>query len=205
MESSRDATLTSDAAFAQWIKEARSRAGLSQEELARRMRDRGHDFQQQTVYKLERGARRVSIGEAVALADALDLNLALFSEQDPASRAALRMRIEQQTKDLLAGLVSLEAQVRRSRDALAQLRSDIARFDEMSGDELDEWWGKRSTAQDAFDQLLYFDDLDGLQWGWEQWAYSPAGHRFLRRFGLIPASESPIPGYSDDDDFEEED
>ncbi|WP_307223360.1 helix-turn-helix transcriptional regulator [Microbacterium arborescens] len=193
-------SVTSDTAFADWIKDARTRAGVSQEELARRVRERGFDFQQQTIYKIEKGSRRVSIGEAVALADALDQNLALFAEKDPASRAALRLRIEQQAKEILTGMVEVESLVRRHRDAMMRLAADVEKFDELAGDELDDWWGKKSTAEAALLDLFSFDEADGMQWSWNQWAYSPGGHRLLKRFGLVPASELPIPGYDDEEE-----
>lgn len=51
----------------------RDRGGLSQEELAQRMSERGFGFSQATVWKIESGQRPVKISEAVALSDALEL------------------------------------------------------------------------------------------------------------------------------------
>ncbi|MFI6031614.1 helix-turn-helix domain-containing protein [Amycolatopsis magusensis] len=51
----------------------RERGGVSQEELAQRMSERGFGFSQATIWKIESGQRPVKISEAVALSDALDL------------------------------------------------------------------------------------------------------------------------------------
>lgn len=55
------------------LREFRERGGLSQEELAQRMSERGFGFSQATVWKIESGQRPVKISEAVALSDALEL------------------------------------------------------------------------------------------------------------------------------------
>jgi transcriptional regulator with XRE-family HTH domain len=49
----------------------REAAGLSQEELAQRMTDRGFGFSQATIWKIESGQRPVRASELAALADAL--------------------------------------------------------------------------------------------------------------------------------------
>jgi transcriptional regulator with XRE-family HTH domain len=46
---------------------------LSQDELAKRMAERGFGFSQATIWKIEQGRRPVKVSEAAALADALDL------------------------------------------------------------------------------------------------------------------------------------
>jgi transcriptional regulator with XRE-family HTH domain len=61
----------------------RDAAGLSQEELAQRMAERGFGFSQATVWKIESGNRPIKISEAVALADALDLRAWDSLTQDP--------------------------------------------------------------------------------------------------------------------------
>ena len=61
----------------------REAAGLSQEELAQRMVERGFGFSQATVWKIESGNRPVKVSEAVAFADALDLRGWQSLTQDP--------------------------------------------------------------------------------------------------------------------------
>jgi transcriptional regulator with XRE-family HTH domain len=55
------------------VRAFRERSGLSQEELAQRMSERGFGFSQSTIWKIESGQRPVKISEAVALSEALDL------------------------------------------------------------------------------------------------------------------------------------
>lgn len=59
--------------FAINVREYREQLGLSQEELAQRMVERGFGFTQATVWKIEQGKRAVRIAEAVALMAALGL------------------------------------------------------------------------------------------------------------------------------------
>lgn len=59
--------------FATNVREYREQLGLSQEDLAQRMVERGFGFTQATVWKIEQGKRAVRIAEAVALMDALGL------------------------------------------------------------------------------------------------------------------------------------
>jgi transcriptional regulator with XRE-family HTH domain len=60
-----------DERFATNIREERERQKLSQGELARRMAERGFPYYQQTIRRIEEGRRKVSVGEAKALAEIL--------------------------------------------------------------------------------------------------------------------------------------
>jgi transcriptional regulator with XRE-family HTH domain len=51
----------------------REAGGVSQEELAQRMTDRGLGFSQATIWKIESGQRPVKVNELVALADSLQI------------------------------------------------------------------------------------------------------------------------------------
>lgn len=57
-----------DERFADNIREERERRGKSQAEIARLMRERGWSYHPQTVQRIEAGHRKVSVGEAEALA-----------------------------------------------------------------------------------------------------------------------------------------
>jgi transcriptional regulator with XRE-family HTH domain len=67
------------------VREYRENRGLSQDELAQRMTDRGFGFSQATIWKIERGQRPVKASEAAALADALDILSLSFLLADPES------------------------------------------------------------------------------------------------------------------------
>lgn len=60
--------------FARNLKQLRELQDLSQDELASRMSAGGHQFHAATVYKIENGARRVQLTEAIELARILDTN-----------------------------------------------------------------------------------------------------------------------------------
>lgn len=60
-----------DERFAANIRETRERLKMSQGELARRMSSGGWPYYQQTVRRVEEGKRKVSVGEAKALAEIL--------------------------------------------------------------------------------------------------------------------------------------
>jgi transcriptional regulator with XRE-family HTH domain len=55
------------------LRHFREQAGLSQDELAQRMNERGFEFTQTTIGKIESGQRPVKISEIVALGDTLGL------------------------------------------------------------------------------------------------------------------------------------
>lgn len=59
---------TEDNLFAANIRETRTRLGMSQGELARRMSALGWPWYQQTVRRVEEGSRRAGVGEAKAIA-----------------------------------------------------------------------------------------------------------------------------------------
>ena len=66
-----------DQHFAQILKEARNGAGMSQGKLAKLMTGYGFPYYQQTVRRIEDAKRKVSVGEAAALAVILDLDVTL--------------------------------------------------------------------------------------------------------------------------------
>ena len=72
MSDSQDLTQI-DANFGSRLKSAREKREMSQVHLAESMRPYGFDFTQQTIYKIEAGHRKVTVGEATALAKALGL------------------------------------------------------------------------------------------------------------------------------------
>lgn len=76
-------TGTVDRNVATNLRTFRERAGVSQEELAQRMSERGFGFSQATVWKIESGQRPVRISEAVALSEALGLRRWIDLTADP--------------------------------------------------------------------------------------------------------------------------
>lgn len=64
------------------IQRYRTLLSISQAQLAERMTQRGHAMQQQTILKIEKGARPLKFSEAVAMADCLKIEVQDLSEAD---------------------------------------------------------------------------------------------------------------------------
>src|SRR5262249_7394260 len=97
-----------DANFAANLRHYRELAGISQEELANRMTARGFGFSQATIWKIEQGKRPVRIGEAVALAAAVDLPV-WRSLMEPPDEFTLQVRVDQANHRALAAYDELKA------------------------------------------------------------------------------------------------
>jgi transcriptional regulator with XRE-family HTH domain len=79
-----------DELFAIQVRETRERLKMSQGELARQMSARGFPYYQQTVRRIEDARRKVSVGEAKALAEILGTTMDRLTWPDrEASAAAL--------------------------------------------------------------------------------------------------------------------
>lgn len=91
---------TTEARFAEWLKAARTEAGMSQQKVADALRAQGFTvFRQSTIGKIEAGSRPVLLTEAVAMAELLGetldtaLGLSAVSPQVIASRQAASRRL----------------------------------------------------------------------------------------------------------------
>lgn len=132
-----------DVNFGATLREAREARGVSQAQLAVEMRERGFDFHQQTVYKIESGNRKVTVGEAVGLADVLGLETIdrLVGGGRALRIALLKRAAEESERDFAeAGRRLLEAQVR--------LAHEFA-----TGDEYDE--DESRELREALNHTLY--------------------------------------------------
>lgn len=74
----------SDSIFARRLREVRTAAGITQQQLAGQMAETGHRMYHSTIAKIEAEDRLVTIGEAVRFAAILGVPLAeLISEEAP--------------------------------------------------------------------------------------------------------------------------
>ncbi|MBG6237399.1 transcriptional regulator with XRE-family HTH domain [Mycetocola sp. CAN_C7] len=126
---------TIDGIFGKRFAEARKGKGLSQEAIVTALAKRGYPLHLTAVGKIERGERRVTVGEAAALADALGFTLdALIGDQGnllsvyavhSRESEALRRQIEVYARALLD--VALTADSARLRDSdRAWLSTELA-------------------------------------------------------------------------------
>lgn len=64
--------------FGAVVRDARERRGLSQTRLAKAMIEQGWPWHQSTVHRVESGAQAARLGETVALAEILGIDLSAF-------------------------------------------------------------------------------------------------------------------------------
>lgn len=143
-----------DKRFAERFKAARVARGLSQPQVMDAMNELGFGFVQQTVYKIENELRRVTIGEAIALADVVRVPLERLvspteipSAGDVRALSANVTRLEAERNELrtelsalMERLKELEVRLEFARDAFisaaeSRLHSGdvgVAQFDVLS-------------------------------------------------------------------------
>lgn len=95
------------------LRQFREERGMSQDELAQRMSERGFGFTQATIWKIESGQRPVKISEAVALGKALGLLSWTHLIEEP---------------KLTRRLAELQAANRRAYEAYAETKAAAARY-----------------------------------------------------------------------------
>lgn len=107
-----------DNEFGRRVRLAREARSMSQSQLADAMHPLGFDVTQQMIYKIESGQRKVTVGEATALADALGLRSVLDLTRGESS---LRLR-------LMLGLLEVARKnYRDAGDRLIDAHLDLAR------------------------------------------------------------------------------
>ena len=80
-----------DQNIAENVRAVRETCGISQDELAQRMADRGFKFRQATIWKIESGQRPVRASELIALTDALGLRFLDLTRDPDATRYPIRL------------------------------------------------------------------------------------------------------------------
>lgn len=173
-------TSDSDDSFARSVKAVRERKDLTQEDLAKSMRLRGFDFHQQTVYKIERGKRKVTVGEGVALAEILDEPFSVLAGIDPDSLEHLQSGTRQAGFEFYLQLFEAGVAVRRALAFREQLNTAIGRLEDFASDPvLNVPYGR-----DTFELLLDFDGLDRFRASWKTVAKTPGFEGTLRGIGF---------------------
>jgi transcriptional regulator with XRE-family HTH domain len=128
-----------DANLAANVREGRQRAGMSQGELARRMKAAGWPWHQQTTRRVEEGSRQVGAGEAAALARILGTTVTRLLM--PGRKASLAYlldmaagRAREAHEQVASWTASLEAARRQLSVTIAEaLESPYAESPEIAG------------------------------------------------------------------------
>jgi transcriptional regulator with XRE-family HTH domain len=124
-----EADLTAaDKRFAENLRAARERAGLSQRALAEEMAELGFRFRQQTIARIEAADRVVGVGESRALARACHTTVdALVRPGELGREAWLILDAARMVRDARAQIAALQL---RHSNARAQLEYRITRAEE---------------------------------------------------------------------------
>jgi transcriptional regulator with XRE-family HTH domain len=141
-----------DEMFAVNIRQTRERLKLSQGEIARRMADRGFPFYQQTIRRIEEGRRKVSVGEAKAIAEILDTTVDQLTASVPEADAALAVTVAS---------MSVRASARKvSRAVAALLGARVAAEKVLADTDGAQWAGVQEMREELAKELRAYT-LDG--------------------------------------------
>jgi transcriptional regulator with XRE-family HTH domain len=144
-----------DDIFGGSLKQWRELRDLTQEAVTAKMVERGFDFHQSTLYKIESGKRRVLLGEGMALAEILDVPLSKLTEPDVNSEPSLLASIKFSAKleiDAIYRALNGLVDVFTSSSGLA---INISYLEEVAGDKKYDFDGVTSTARDFYEPLSY--------------------------------------------------
>jgi transcriptional regulator with XRE-family HTH domain len=154
----------SDDAFAAALRIARERAGITQAELADTMSKRSFDFHQQTIYKIEAGKRRVTIGEGLALADIVGVPIEDLTEVDVRSLRALKRSASRAASDYFEQLTEVASAVRGARESQQEFLMWVKAYEKAAA-----FADQSDTSQLAAEQYSALVDFNAMEGFAAQW------------------------------------
>lgn len=181
---------TSDAAFAHFFREARERRGLSQDRVALDMQRMGFDFHQPTVYKIEKGIRKVTVGEAVALAEIVEEPVDSLVNRTPDSPESLANEVRRAARDLVETFDSMLGSV---QFAHVQQMTLQARLDDYakSPTAFVEWQGETVPMHDVWAVLTEFQGVSAYRELWSELMADRRMQAILSALGYDPDHFNP--------------
>jgi transcriptional regulator with XRE-family HTH domain len=142
-----------DDAFARAFKSARERSGKTQEQIVREMNDRGFaNFHQVTIYKIEKGDRKVAVGEAAALALTVDETIVSIFDDPENSRSARQNQLKRAALSVREAIDRAHDPVEAVETAQRELQDLVERFRA----EFEE-----STETPEFDRIEALTEFEG--------------------------------------------
>lgn len=153
MDQTNDMTAI-DREFGARLRAAREAKNMSQTQLAEAMRPLGYDVTQQMIYKIESGQRKVTVGEATALAKALDLRTVLdLTRGEGSLRVTLLMHQLHVARDeyRAAGIRLAQAHV--------QLARNVSRPDDTHAPVVEIEWLRDELVTSMFDEAISIQEL----------------------------------------------
>jgi transcriptional regulator with XRE-family HTH domain len=140
---------TWDSSFARGMKEIREQLGKSQQWLAEAMRSVGYDWHQSTVYKAENGSRKVTVGEAIAIADVLNVELDHLLSVPKRKGQHLARMVWNSADELVGTLLQMEELAREAHEKRQLLRRAIEALNDRDSDSTE-------ADADAYASLVAF-------------------------------------------------
>lgn len=146
-------------AFRENLAFLRTARGISQSELARKLKARGMKFHQQTVQRVEDGTRPVRLNEAYAIAETLGTDLSTMTTPGTPKALALKYGVDGIRRDLTALDQPIEELFGDAERSLMSLLYDIkVRLDEERPPSSLTLWAS-SWALYGFDVMTTIEDL----------------------------------------------
>lgn len=142
-----------DITIGERLKHWRNVLGFTQEDLCQGMSARGFEFFQSTIHNIESGKRRVSIGEAVALAETLGVTLDILTNPEVTSAPWLVASLSYGARlDLAAIRKALEA-LTEARAAEVGMKTSMSAHKAETNQQHD-FKGVKATPQEFFNPLI---------------------------------------------------
>jgi transcriptional regulator with XRE-family HTH domain len=133
----------------------RKAKGYSQSDLAGQLEQRGLPFQQQTILKIEKGARPLKLEEAYVIADILGINLSSLTEQFGNDELAATA----------AEILQRVAAIVRMKKGLEDLQERRRREDEDTLRAVEQWIRQLRDKEKELAEAGAVKDGDG-RWTW---------------------------------------
>ncbi len=167
---------SSDEAFSALFRKGRERRGRTQGDVARDMQARGFDFHQQTIAKIENGNRKVTIGEAIALAAVLEIELEELAWSPPAGALTPGAQVRESGIGYMMQLDSLRWALNGFQEIADELRDSLDNYDPSEGVEVELPNGRTLPIEAAFEEVLAWEPLRRFQREFAEWR---SGETFL--------------------------
>jgi len=158
---------TSDHEFAISVRRERERRGWSRAELADQVAAHGPKFHQSTIYKIENEQRNVTVGEAVAIARSMDLDLEEMYSGDSESPEAMKRYLNRASDPLLAATLEFDDTAWSLIEQQGRLRRAIDEFDEL-GHYLTNEEDEPLTAMQVYGELANNDLFGFVRRTWRE-------------------------------------
>lgn len=147
-ENSTPASSVIDDVFGENLKKYRERKGLTQEALNNEMVKRGFEFHPTTIYRIEKGRRRVLIGEAVTLAEVLDVPLDQLTSPGEDSERAILFQVKQIAREHLEDISRAIAYLETAKANPSIIETFISKLEDP--EKVHDFAGVKTTAKEFY-------------------------------------------------------